>query len=105
MFLLLIAAAIIYFILGEPRDGLIMLVFVIDQTCSIVLERQPAETDIMERDPRNPKEKLLNAKILFKSVIQGLVIFAASFGTYMPLCCPGTRITRLLQDLWDLPYS
>jgi len=29
MFLLLIVAAIIYFILGEPRDGLIMLVFVI----------------------------------------------------------------------------
>jgi Ca2+-transporting ATPase len=29
MFLLLIAAAIIYFILGEPRDGAIMLIFVI----------------------------------------------------------------------------
>ncbi|MEG1778649.1 MAG: cation-transporting P-type ATPase, partial [Oscillospiraceae bacterium] len=29
MFLLLIVAAIIYFILGEPRDGAIMLVFVI----------------------------------------------------------------------------
>ena len=29
MFLLLIVAAIIYFILGEPRDGSIMLVFVI----------------------------------------------------------------------------
>ena len=29
MFLLLILAATIYFILGEPRDGIIMLVFVI----------------------------------------------------------------------------
>ena len=29
MFLLLIVAAIIYFILGEPRDGAIMLVFVV----------------------------------------------------------------------------
>lgn len=29
MFLLLIIAAIIYFILGEPRDGAIMLIFVI----------------------------------------------------------------------------
>ena len=29
MFLLLIAAAVIYFILGEPRDGAIMLVFVV----------------------------------------------------------------------------
>ncbi|GAA0115225.1 hypothetical protein UT300016_09520 [Clostridium senegalense] len=29
MFLLLILAAIIYFILGEPRDGLVMLIFVV----------------------------------------------------------------------------
>src|SRR5660398_74331 len=29
MFLLLIVAAVIYFILGEPRDGAIMLVFVV----------------------------------------------------------------------------
>ena len=29
MFLLLIVAAVIYFILGEPRDGAIMLIFVI----------------------------------------------------------------------------
>ena len=60
----------------------VLLELVIDPTCSIVLERQPAEDDIMERSPRDPHEKLLTAKILFKSVIQGLVIFGASFGTY-----------------------
>ena len=60
----------------------VLLELVIDPTCSIVLERQPAEHDIMERSPRNPNEKLLTAKILFKSVMQGLVIFGASFGTY-----------------------
>lgn len=61
----------------------VLLELIIDPTCSIVLERQPAETDIMTRPPRNPKEKLLNAKILLKSVTQGLVLFAASFGTYL----------------------
>lgn len=61
----------------------VLLELIIDPTCSIVLERQPAETDIMARPPRNPKEKLLNAKILLKSVTQGLVLFAASFGTYL----------------------
>ena len=60
----------------------VLLELLIDPTCSIVLERQPAETDIMERKPRNPKEKLLTSKILFKSVLQGLIIFAASFGVY-----------------------
>jgi len=60
----------------------VLLELVIDPTCSIVLERQPAERDIMQRAPRNPNEKLLTAKTLFKSVMQGLVIFGASFGTY-----------------------
>lgn len=61
---------------------IVLLELIIDPTCSVVLERQPAERDIMSRKPRNPKEKLLNASILIKSVIQGLVIFAASFGVY-----------------------
>lgn len=60
----------------------VLLELLIDPTCSIVLERQPAETDIMERSPRNPKEKLLTAKTLTKSIFQGLIIFVASFGTY-----------------------
>ena len=60
----------------------VLLELIIDPTCSIVLERQPAERDIMERTPRNPNEKLLTAKTLSKSVLQGIVLFAASFGTY-----------------------
>ncbi len=60
----------------------VLLEVLIDPTCSIVLERQPAETDIMERKPRDPKEKLLTGKLLSKSVIQGLTVFAASFGAY-----------------------
>ena len=61
----------------------VLLELVIDPTCSIVLERQPAEQDIMERAPRNPKAKLITMPALLKSVIQGLVIFAASFGSYV----------------------
>lgn len=60
----------------------VLLELIIDPTCSIVLERQPAEADIMDRKPRNPKEKILTARTLIKSIIQGLVIFGASFGTY-----------------------
>jgi len=61
----------------------VLLELIIDPTCSIVLERQPAERDIMERGPRNPKEKLLSAKTMLKSIMQGLTIFVASFGTYI----------------------
>jgi len=60
----------------------VLLELVIDPTCSIVLERQPAEFDIMKRKPRKPNERILTTGILIKSISQGLVIFAASFGTY-----------------------
>ena len=60
----------------------VILELVIDPTCSVVLERQPAERNIMDRPPRDPKEKLLNSGTLVKSILQGLAIFGASFGTY-----------------------
>jgi len=82
-------------ILGIPPSALlllplhvVLLELIIDPTCSIVLERQPAEKDIMNRPPRNPKENIVNARILTKSLIQGIVIFAASFATYF--CVLGT---------------
>ncbi|MDO5559258.1 MAG: cation-translocating P-type ATPase [Oscillospiraceae bacterium] len=60
----------------------VLLEIMIDPTCSVVLERQPAETNIMDRSPRDPKEKMLSSGLLVKSVLQGLFIFAASFGSY-----------------------
>lgn len=60
----------------------VLLELVIDPTCSIVLERQPAEANIMGREPRKPAEQIMTVQSLFKSIIQGLVIFAASFGSY-----------------------
>jgi Ca2+-transporting ATPase len=60
----------------------VLLELIIDPTCSIVLERQPAEYDIMERGPRDPKKKILTWETMLKSVTQGLTIFAASFGSY-----------------------
>lgn len=60
----------------------VLLELVIDPTCSIVLERQPAESDIMERNPRNKHESILTSKLLIKSIIQGVVLFIASFGVY-----------------------
>ena len=60
----------------------VLLELIIDPTCSIVLERQPVEENIMDRMPRNAKEKILTSRVLLTSVLQGLVVFAASFGTY-----------------------
>lgn len=60
----------------------VLLELIIDPTCSIVLERQPAEKNIMNRRPRNPQEKILTKRVLIKSVTQGIAIFAVSFATY-----------------------
>lgn len=63
----------------------VLLEIIIDPTCSIVLERQPAEADIMKRCPRDPNEKLLTLSLLGKSILQGLAVFAVSFGSYLTI--------------------
>ncbi len=60
----------------------VLLELIIDPTCSVVLERQPAEKNIMNRKPRNLEENILSKGTLIKSIIQGLVLFATSFGAY-----------------------
>ncbi len=64
---------------------IVLLELLIDPTCSIVLERQPAEPDTMHRKPRDPKEKIVTAGSLLKSIAQGIILFAASFGAYYAL--------------------
>lgn len=61
----------------------VLLELIIDPTCSIIFEREPAESNIMSRPPRTIKEKLLDKSTLIKSLIQGLIIFLASFITYL----------------------
>lgn len=60
----------------------VLLELIIDPTCAIVLERQPAERDIMKRNPRKPTGKIITLAMLLKSICQGLVIFIAAFGMY-----------------------
>ena len=61
---------------------IVLLELIIDPTCSVVLERQPAEKDVMERPPRKAGEKIIGPGLLIKSIAQGLALFAASFGAY-----------------------
>ncbi|MDF2540216.1 MAG: ATPase, P-type (transporting), superfamily, subfamily [Herbinix sp.] len=72
---------------------IVLLELVMDPTCSIALERQPSEDDIMKKSPRSPKEQLLTRRRLIKSMIQGLMIFFASFGLYLGLLTLSYPIT------------
>ncbi len=64
---------------------IVLMELIIDPTCSIVFERQPAESDIMDKKPRSSKDSLITTRLMTKSIFQGLVIFAASFGSYIYL--------------------
>lgn len=90
-------------LIGIPPSSLmllplhiVLLELVIDPTCSIVLERQPAEANIMNRKPRNVKSNIVSKKLLIKSFIQGLVIFASSFGTYHTLQSTNPELARTM---------
>jgi Ca2+-transporting ATPase len=63
----------------------VLLELIIDPTCSIVFERQPAEKNIMDRPPRSILEPLMTRALVWKSILQGLVIFAAVFASYAAL--------------------
>lgn len=77
----------------------VLLELIIDPTCSIVLERQPAEEDIMDRCPRDPNAKLLTFKVLIKSIIQGLVMFGASFTTYYLVLKDGSLTPEIARSM------
>jgi P-type Ca2+ transporter type 2C len=55
---------------------------IIDPACSIVLEAEPAEVNVMQRPPRHPKEPLFGRKTVGLAILQGggiLVIILAIF--------------------------
>jgi P-type Ca2+ transporter type 2C len=49
---------------------------IIDPACSIVLEAEPAESTVMQRPPRNPKEPLFGRRTVGLALLQGVGILA-----------------------------
>jgi Ca2+-transporting ATPase len=68
-----------------------LLELIIDPACSVVLEAEPEERDVMSRPPRNPRSHLLSAGLVSWSLLQGVVALGAvtallvlAFGRGMP---------------------
>jgi len=51
---------------------IVFLELIIDPACSIVFEHEPAESDIMKREPRGATESLFGRTMLILSLLQGL---------------------------------
>lgn len=58
---------------------IMFLELIIDPTCSIVFEGEPAEAYIMDQPPRNPREPMLTSGHVIKVILQGTALFLASF--------------------------
>ena len=87
--------ALLPLLLGLPIILTPMLIalmeMIIDPSCSVVLEAEPEEHDVMSRRPRDPQEPILTASLVGWSVTQGLlalavvaVIFLMAAGRDMP---------------------
>ncbi|MFM7457268.1 MAG: cation-translocating P-type ATPase [bacterium] len=56
---------------------------IIDPTCSIVFEAEPATKDSMRKAPRKITEPILNHKKLISSVLQGFSVLLLVLGVYL----------------------
>jgi Ca2+-transporting ATPase len=59
-----------------------MLELIIDPTCSIVLEAEHAERDVMRRPPRDPRASLVSGRLAAWSLLQGALAFAVVAAVY-----------------------
>ncbi|KAF1710722.1 cation-translocating P-type ATPase [Pseudoxanthomonas sacheonensis] len=60
----------------------VFLELIIDPASTLVFEREPAAADVMQRPPRSPSRRLLDAGTLFGSLSQGLAVFVAVAAIY-----------------------
>ncbi|GFZ29496.1 ATPase [Clostridium zeae] len=58
---------------------IMLLELIIDPTCSIIFEIEPAESYIMNQPPRSTKEPLLTQEMVKKVLMQGTTMFLAAF--------------------------
>jgi P-type Ca2+ transporter type 2C len=61
---------------------IVFLELIIDPACSIVFEAESEEADVMERPPRDPRERLFGLRVVGVSLLQGLVVLAAVAGMF-----------------------
>lgn len=81
----------------------------IDPTCSIVFEAEPAESNVMQRAPRKSNEKIFNKKLLVMGLKQGGALLAVLLTVYLtaqwaglaePVVRALTFTAMIVGDIW-----
>ena len=78
----IIGLSLIPLLLGWPPVfapvHIVFLEMIINPACSIAFEAEPAESDVMQRPPRNPQEPLFGKRTLLLSLVQGVLVLLAA---------------------------
>lgn len=61
---------------------IVFLELIIDPACSIAFEAEPAETDIMQKPPRDPDTPLFDTRNILFSLLQGGIVLAAVLAVF-----------------------
>jgi len=61
---------------------IIFLELIMGPTCSIFYEREPAESNLMDKAPRPPKQNMFSGRELLISIVQGLIITTGLLSQY-----------------------
>ena len=61
---------------------IVFLELIIDPACSIAFEAEPAETDIMQKPPRDPDTPLFDTRNILFSLLQGGIVLAAVIAVF-----------------------
>ncbi len=81
------ALALVPIAMGRPLVLTPMLIaileLIIDPACSVVLEAERDEQDVMRRPPRAPDAKLLSRPLLVSGFLQGVLAIAAVCGVFL----------------------
>jgi Ca2+-transporting ATPase len=60
----------------------VFLELIIDPTCSIIFEAEAANPNIMDRPPRDPRDRLFSLRTIGLSMLQGLSVLAVVLGVF-----------------------
>ncbi len=78
----IVGLSLIPLLLGWPPVfapvHIVFLEMIINPACSIAFEAEPAESNVMRRPPRPPKEPLFGRRILLISLLQGVIVLLAT---------------------------
>jgi P-type Ca2+ transporter type 2C len=62
---------------------IVFLELIIDPSCSLIFEAEDAEANVMNRPPRNPRERLFSAATIGLAVLQGLSVLAVCLCVFL----------------------